>query len=373
MSKNLLKDIGTIKTEGKAQISDKIMERLRGETIFLPKSYVDAKKEEAHCTIDPMKCLDITLSQIEDGIVEDNARIDLIKQGIVAIKGNSFGPYLPKHYFQDDILKLVWILKEPYIFINSYENGDRGAHDQAAEYIKHYIDYKCLGNTTHDVIIEISQLLLQTLATIPIKIINLISNPVIKDQILHLQCEDLNNKITIMSHICILEVNHFPGLAFNQKATSKTQSQDSDILQWENINAENIRFLIDFFYSFIILGSSELLSMLSDGDSMAKEHLFNFLKTKSYEDLKKPNGYPDTKMLSSEILGSENVQIHYVTQDNKKKEKIFSMVLDADGRMWFSCPHPSAGCWKNTEFKNKSTKWIKDRVLPVSGSVRTDV
>lgn len=80
------------------------MKRLRGETIFLPKSYKDAKKDALYCTIDLDECFDITLDEIENGIGENSDKENLIKQGIVAIKANTFGPYYPKEYFKESTI-----------------------------------------------------------------------------------------------------------------------------------------------------------------------------------------------------------------------------------------------------------------------------
>ena len=112
MNELLYKDIEAIinkNFDDKVKASAAIMERLRGETIFISKSYKDdiknnqLKNKKYPVTIDPDKCLPISLTQIENGSIEANG-MDLIKDGIIQIKANSFGPYFLKDYFESDFI-----------------------------------------------------------------------------------------------------------------------------------------------------------------------------------------------------------------------------------------------------------------------------
>ena len=254
MSKNLLKDIEAIITEGKAQISDKIMERLRGETIFLPKSYVDAMKEAIHCTIDPDKCLDISLVEIENEIVENSDKVDLIKQGIVAIKANSFGPYYPKEYFKESTFKILWLLKEPYIEYPSFKSGDRGGHNQAAEYAA----YGVKGNETHMNIVTYTRNLLHSIGEIDTNV---------SDE-------------EVMKHICVLEVNHFPGLYLK-----KLEIVDKSLIKWAVQNKEFLSTLLNFYDPAIIFFASTLeLFNNTIGNFSEVQDLYNSGSLKIFND-----------------------------------------------------------------------------------------
>lgn len=231
MVEELLKDIKKIESEGKAQISDKIMERLRGETIFLRKSYVNAKKDADHCTIDPNKCIDLELSELEDGIGED--KINLIKNGIIAIKGNSFGPYYPNEYFKETTFKVLWLLKESYIELPSFDAGDRGGHNQAAEYAA----YGVKGNETHENLVAYTRKLLSTIEKI----------------------DESASDHEVMKHICIIEANHFPGLAFKSKNSDNNSNDKQNLInQWIRINIKSINELIHLYCPDIVVGGGIL-------------------------------------------------------------------------------------------------------------------
>ncbi len=236
----LLKDIQEIKEEDKIIRSNKIMERLRGETIFLPKSYVKDKEKDKTCTIDPSRCLQIDLAQIENGNNCDSiARY--LKDGIVTLKANTFGPYVPEEYFKEDTFRIVWLLKESYITSSSYEAGDRGFHNQAAEYVQYFVSNLNLGNATHDNILLLSQSMLRPLYEMSKKDIEELSNEKLKDRLYSLKEEDINNNLNILKHICIIEINHYPGFYFNSWDTD-----DTCLKKWAEVNMELIKLLCDF-------------------------------------------------------------------------------------------------------------------------------
>ena len=85
-----------------------------------------------------------TLDFKEEGIKLTLNKEDLDIFNYHVIYGNSFGPFYPKEYFKsDNNIKILWLLKEPYIkgigcWIgnNEDEKPDRGGHNQALEYNK---------------------------------------------------------------------------------------------------------------------------------------------------------------------------------------------------------------------------------------------
>lgn len=77
----------------------------------------------------------------------------------------------------------------------------------------------------------------------------------------------------VMKHLCILEINHFPGIAIKN-----TESDDSLIPQWADINTNLLKALIDFYAPNIIIGDRIVLWSIAN-------HLFNWLADRiSYED-----------------------------------------------------------------------------------------
>lgn len=236
MNKSLLNDITTIidkNSDDKVTASNAIMERLRGETIFIPKEYKDKLKEEQlkdkkyPVTINPYKCLPISLTQIENGNIAASG-LDLIKNGVIQIKANSFGPLNPEEYFKiNKKYRIIWLLKEPYIMSDSWYNGDRGGHNQAAEY-RTWKDARSIP--TYRNLIKFTKILLENLG---------ISYKGEVDEIM--------NKV--MSHICLLEVNHFPGLSFNDT----TDSNDEYMAEWYKKNNSLLQRLVDFYDSLIII------------------------------------------------------------------------------------------------------------------------
>lgn len=323
MVEELLKDIKKIESEGKAQISDKIMERLRGETIFLRKSYVNAKKDADHCTIDPNKCIDLELSELEDGISED--KISILKRGIFAIKGNSFGPFNPEEYFKSDI-KILWLLKESYITKSSWISGDRGGHNQAFE---NRLWGKMEENDTLENLIEITQ---QTMSKISGK---------------EYSQQDAMNKT------CILEVNHFPGLYFKS-----WESDDAKLIEWAEINHGLISILIDFYDPTIIYFASTL-------------ELFD-TNIEKFEDVHERFYNNDLKIFDDKICewayvyatdGQEKdmpVKKHPIT--DKKQIKCVGRnikYLGESGRIYVQAYHPA---YKDYSYTNPSKKDVLTRI-----------
>ncbi len=235
MSSNLLDDINEIINGSweKSVKSNKIMERLRGETIFIPKSYRIQKEKDPFCTIAPKECLPLHLSQLEEG-TDDESVHEMIRNGVIGIKGNSFGPFYPDDYFnsktkEKDFFKIVWILKESYIKKESYNSGDRGAHNQAAEYAAYGISEE---DKTHYNVLQLGRIILETIGEID---------------------EDELDK-NVMKHICILEANHFPGLDLN-----KSDSKNPKVKDWLEKNRDLLQVLIRFYDPDLVIGGGDYI------------------------------------------------------------------------------------------------------------------
>ncbi len=77
----------------------------------------------------------------------------------IRISGNSSGPFVPESYFSHSPQeRMLVILKEPYITVDSFAEGDRGGHDQAEEYRKSIIEngWDGIGNSTYQNIAKIA-------------------------------------------------------------------------------------------------------------------------------------------------------------------------------------------------------------------------
>lgn len=308
-----------------ADKSGKIMELLRKECVFVNEKYLKSANTKKYATLDPDDDgLKFSLDQ-EDNVYE-----------WYPIFGNSFGPFYPKEYFKEGNLRILWILKEPYIEKESWVKGDRGGHNQAKEYNKmswNEIKSGEENNSTIANIIEFAKIILEKYGIY------------YKD--------DEEGMKQVMNHICILEANHFPGLAFNS-----IDSKEEYMLEWTDFNKALSKRLIEFYAGIIVCGHFNILSLMCEGTKQARENLFNFLKTKSFEKLNTPGGYPDTTMLGSKIAASDNLSIEYTTQKKDKRKRDVSMIIDGEGRHWFGCDHPSYGSYKNEDYKQKFADWI---------------
>ena len=127
--------------------------------------------------------------------------------------------------------RIVWLLKESYIMKDSWVKGDRGKHNQAKEYTVYFEENGYFDNDTHDNILKLSRTILTTLEVID---------------------KEASDK-EVLNHICILEVNHFPGLAFQSP-----NSNDYLIGEWAELNTDLIKTLVAFCKPNIIIGGHTL-------------------------------------------------------------------------------------------------------------------
>ena len=194
--------------------SIKIMKLLRDECIFIHHNRLHSA-DFSDATIKP------------DDV---NMKLNLVNEDLVTdwhpIFANSFGPFYPSEYFKKENFRIVWLLKESYIMKDSWVKGDRGKHNQAKEYTVYFEENGYFDNDTHDNILKLSRTILTTLEVIDKEVLN---------------------------HICILEVNHFPGLAFQSP-----NSNDYLIGEWAELNTDLIKTLVAFCKPNIIIGGHTL-------------------------------------------------------------------------------------------------------------------
>lgn len=169
----------------KAVCSHKIMKLLREECVFIRKEYLVAANHNKYATLNPD----------DEGVKNKISPNNLVTEWF-PIFANSFGPFNPQKYFASPI-KILWLLKEPFIEKETWIKGDRGKHDQAEEN-KNWDEIE--ENPTLENLIKRTQTILNE--------INHKSESTISEQ-------------AAMSQTCILEFNHFPGLAFKAKESKK--------------------------------------------------------------------------------------------------------------------------------------------------------
>ena len=99
----------------------RILSSIMTGNIRLNSDYINQLMSDGKHTIDPEKIIK------EDG------------PNTVTLFGYSFGPFDCDSYLRSDC-RVVYLLKEPVLRRESYENGDRGFHDQAKEYLFEYIN-----------------------------------------------------------------------------------------------------------------------------------------------------------------------------------------------------------------------------------------
>lgn len=199
--------------------SIKIMALLRKECIFIHHNRLHSA-DFSEATIKP-----------DDVNVKLNLENEDLATEWYPIFANSFGPFYPSEYFKKENFRIVWLLKESYIMKDSWVKGDRGKHNQAKEYTVYFEENGYFDNDTHDNILKLSRTILTTLEVID---------------------KEASDK-EVLNHICILEINHFPGLAFKT-----TESKSKSIGEWAELNTELIKALIAFYEPNIIIGGHTL-------------------------------------------------------------------------------------------------------------------
>lgn len=219
-----------------AIISATINELIRNEHIILP---IDSVIECAnrYATIDPGWCI-FDVPPIKNHLY-------------VKIHANSFGPFNPDKYFNiNRTHRILWLLKEPYIKLQSWYDGDRGCHNQAGEYRQ----WEAIKEENYSLIalIEYSRKLLEQLG------------------IVYTGKNEAEIMEKYMGHICIIEANHFPGLAFN-----KNESNDSLVKKWYKINQNLLKVLVDFYDPQILIGGGTFNNFIDEDFNIVANNIKN--------------------------------------------------------------------------------------------------
>lgn len=351
MRENLFSDIITILNEEGLKLSTKsnrMMERLRCEYVFLRNLYFHSFNYSPTVTIDP-ESHSVKFELGEKDLVED----------YVKIYAYSFGPFNPEEYFKEDTFRILWLLKEPYMQsgdLDQYKSGKYrylGGFNQAAEYAHYFKEHRKFGNPTLDNLLKITRKVLLSSEKI-----------------------DLNaSDEEVMKHICILEANHFPGLAFNS-----TDSDNTKINNWMSRNESYLSKLIHFYVpDLVILGGKNAMYSIIHCKDNNKEYndddFFNWIRVSKLED------YQDSKysIFDRKLLpNSDNKKV--LDLENLKEDiQRAAIFQDEKGTIWFpwyhTSPRPFNTYW-NSKWKSEDknaleeiTKFIKKYVMSNKNTV----
>lgn len=307
-------------SEPRSVVSTKIMARLRQEYIFVRNSYINKfEKPGWKVTIDPEADeVKLELNEGEEEGSEENQ--------YTRIYAYSFGAFRSRFFFEGNLTKFLWIIKEPYLCDMTLMRG-------RAEGIAQDMQYSHWGqarkNKTIKNIVKITRLLLNELGL----------NYTESD-------EDMNK---VMNHICILEANHFPAfaLAYDEEKDSYYTKSDNGLLKkWAEGNRKLIELLVDFYKAEVVVGGHtlEMLYPLEDFSLVYKAindrkvHLsmfggviyqWSYLDAVSNEEVINP--------VQSPVNVGKN--IHY---------------LCSDGRIFVQANHPC--CYSNERIKSSGKR-----------------
>lgn len=254
--------------KNKSEVSNKIMSLLRGQYIYATTGDVNEFREHGPVTIDPFS----------DHVIHSQP-INIIE--CIKIFAYSFGPFDPKYFFNEDTFRIIWLLKEPLLCGIEEINKRKSGVDQASIYNKWEViveEKQEEGTKTKYNLIKRSQTILKEIAKLTAEEIDGILDTKLKMQLYKLKGEDLNSEDVVMKHICILEVNHFPGLALANK-----DSDDSKINEWAGINYELIEKLIFFYNPNIVIGGWTFGHFLPAGEKYDIDCIDIFKRIKAGE------------------------------------------------------------------------------------------
>lgn len=194
---------------------------------------------------------------------------------------------------------------------------------------------------------------------------------------------EVNQKV--MDHICILEVQHFPGLAFSGTSTddkkTKDKEKDGKFNTWAKFHYELLCELIDFYKPNIVIGER-----FSLGTALVRNNEKDS-SVKSWNELNKREMFENHDEFFEWLYNhelSERPELYFIgkrtiDKDSQDKEEIrnnnnvrdplnhCNLVKDEEGCLWLGWYHPEAGRRGNEEWEeyviSNMAKFIK-RNLP---------
>ena len=372
-TENLTADIKRIIENSNLAYAEKsrgIMGRLRREYIYVRNSYVKTFDTNGTVSLNPespdIKCK-----------LDENEREGIQDDEYTRIYAYSFGPWNPIEYFNDDNFKVVFLLKEPLLDdIEQMRCRSEGA-DQAYDFKtwKDIRDDERGKGTKTGIIRLISKLLLNIRKTADNQLDN-IQDDKRRGQIIQLKNEDITTYDDdkddyiddvfekVMKHICIIEINHFPGLNLKKQ----TYSELSLIKKWSSINKSLLRLLIDFYSDILVIGDYDTLNLfVSDNlDKLERdeqvrvvkllrdEGLFNWLL-----DFWKEESYPDLDLkICGRVARPQIMPLQAKLLSNKRELKKPTAIRDINNCLWVAWYHPSFYLRAGYKNLDKVAEWI---------------
>lgn len=305
----------------KEEQSNQIMARLREEYIFVKNSYVRSFENYSLATINPFS--DDVKLVLEEGDEEGKDDDEYCR-----IDANSFGPFNPVEYFKDGNFRILWILKEPYVKTGEYEDfklGRRtflGGHDQAYQYYDEgwgiiKLPAKDGGNPTIANLIRITRVILE------------------KKGVTFNVNDEEEIMIKVMNHICILEANHFPGLAFNS-----TDSYNASINDWLKYNEKYLGKCIELYNPNLVIigGKCAMYDLVRNGHNETDSfdsHFFNWIRVSNVENVE-----GEYYIFGRKIENSQNRKVMDKSgfKEDTQRAAVFR---DEKGTTWFPWYHPA--------------------------------
>lgn len=195
----------------------------------------------------------------------------------IEILANKAGPINPEKY-KNAALKILYLLKEPYISIDSYKNGDRGGHNQSEERNRDPISD---GSRTYRQIIDSAAMIATSYNILP-EYSSL--------------TEDEKNEF-FRASVCILNVNNFPCIC-------STQTKDYLIRRWVRLNERLIIEQIQKNNPDIIVGGHTLGYFFEDEKYQIPQNMMDWILEKqpaNHNLYYRDNGKPMLSLLGYHI------------------------------------------------------------------------
>lgn len=324
------------------QRSDEIMKTMREQCLYVHKDYLAAANSKDYVTLESKN------PSIKFALPMEKDSKEYVTE-YYPIFGNSFGPFNSEEYFLSET-KVLWLLKESYIEKESWVKNDRGKHNQAKYYYKEDWETLCSddGNPTIANVVKLSSIILSYINKniIPFNRAVEIFNDIKYE---NAKFDKWNNWMRgVMNHICILEVNHFPGLAFASRDTN-----NGNIKEWFDKNTELIQQLIKYYSpSIVVVGGTPLYEKLYDGTWEVSKLISNIMKKEEgpqYNPLNRLGYVVDDKII-------ENGSTTYISSDG------YNHVLPTinNGPIFVIAYHPGRDGNYTPDMAKKDGKRIKD-------------
>ena len=192
---------------------------------------IDERKSQLIQELENMRKDSIWIPEGTRGTINPACRNNKPAPGLIEIWGNSNGPIDVDAYFNSDI-RILYLLKEPFIEGPSFQKGDRGGHDQSAEYAD--ASFETLENETY------RNLIRNVYSAVNLRQFSDSDKDMVKAA----------EKI-FRESLCVLNCNYFPGIIKNSSAQNLIE-------KWSSNNQSLITKLISLYKPNIIIGGNTL-------------------------------------------------------------------------------------------------------------------